>query len=63
VLRRDPEPKELTEDEFRALLEERVQRTLGMSLSDFKAALREGKLDPDSSRVAGLAILVGERPS
>ena len=58
----DQEPKELSENEFQELLEQRAQRTLGMSLAEFIAALREGRLDPESSRVAGLALLVGERP-
>lgn len=57
------QPKELNQREFERLLEERAQRTLGMSLPEFKAALREGRLDPESSRVAGLAILVGEGSS
>jgi hypothetical protein len=55
------EPRELERDEFRRLLELRVQGSLGMSLSEFIRALREGRLDPESPKVAGLAILVGAR--
>lgn len=57
----DPEPRELSNAEMEKVLDERTQRTLGMSLSEFRIALKEGELDPESSRVAGLAILVGER--
>lgn len=53
------EPRELSEREFDALLEERIQASLKMSLAEFILALKNGQLDPDSSRVAGLAILVG----
>jgi hypothetical protein len=53
------EPRELSQEDFIALLEERVQASLGMSLEEFVAALREGELDPESPQVAGLALLVG----
>ena len=55
------EPRELSREEFAELLEERVQASLNMSLADFVAALEEGRLDPESPRVADLAILVGAR--
>jgi hypothetical protein len=51
--------RELGEDEFLQLLEERVVTSLNMSLTDFITALDAGKLDPESPRVADLAILVG----
>jgi hypothetical protein len=55
------EPRELDQDEFRQLLEGRIQASLGMSLGEFIVALRERRLDPESPRVAALAILVGAR--
>jgi hypothetical protein len=48
----------MTQDDFEALLEERAQASFGMSLSEFVAALRAGKLDPESPRVAELALLL-----
>jgi len=53
------EPTELSREDFTDLLEGRVQAALDMSLSSFVAALRDGQLDPESPRVAELAILVG----
>lgn len=55
------EPRELDRDEFRVFLDERVQMTLDMTLSEFINALDEGRLDPESPQVASLAILVGAR--
>jgi hypothetical protein len=55
------EPKELSREEFAVLLEERVYESLNMSVSDFIARLEDGRLDPESPRVASLAILVGAR--
>lgn len=57
----EAEPRELDQDEFRQFLEDRVRASLGISLTEFIAALDEGRLDPESPRVAGLAILVGAR--
>jgi hypothetical protein len=57
------EPRELSREEFRALLEERVIAALGMTLDEFIEALDDGSLDPESPQVAGLAILVGARTS
>ena len=51
------EPQEMKADELRALLEERIQADLGMTVSEFVDALRSGELDPESSRVAQYAIL------
>ena len=53
------EARELSQEEFRSFLERRVRESLNMSLSDFMTALEEGRLDPESPRVAGLAILLG----
>jgi hypothetical protein len=55
------EPKELSREEFAELLEERVQASLNMSTSEFIAGLEDGRLDPESPRVASLAIRVGAR--
>jgi hypothetical protein len=55
------EPKELSREEFAVLLEERVQASLNMSVPEFIARLEDGRLDPESPRVANLAILVGAR--
>ena len=52
------EPQELSQEDFEALLEERVRAAFDMSLSEFVAALRDGTLDPESPRVAELALLV-----
>ena len=62
-LRRTPKPKELSDEEFRNVLNERAKRTLNMNLDEFTVALREGRLDPEAPKVAGLAILVNERAS
>ena len=53
------QPIEMSREEFARLLEERVQRELGMSLDAFIAALDAGEL-PDTSAAMGLALLVGE---
>jgi hypothetical protein len=55
------EPRELSHEEFVELLEQRVRGSLNMTLAEFITALEEGRLDPESPRVAGLAILVGAR--
>lgn len=54
------ESKELTPEEFRALLEERTRYYFGMSLDEFTAALDEGRLD-DEPAAMDLAILIGAR--
>lgn len=53
--------KELTQEELRSLLEGEVRTVTGMSLDEFTAALEQGRLDPETPRIAGLAILVGAR--
>ncbi len=53
------EPEELSQEDFTALLEERIRASLGMSLAEFVTALRNEELDPESPRVAELALLVG----
>lgn len=55
------EPRELSREDFLALLDERVREALGMSLEDFVAQLKSGDLDPESPGVASLAILVDAR--
>ncbi len=54
----DTEPQELGSEEFRRVVEDRIRRRFGMSIDEFAAALRDGKL-PDTPEVADLAILVG----
>ena len=56
------EPRELSRDDFRAFLDERIRESLDMSLGEFIEALNAGHLDPETPEVAGLAILVGARP-
>ncbi len=53
-------PQELSREEFARLLEDRIQRELGISLQAFLAALDAGEL-PDSSAAMSLAMLVGAR--
>jgi hypothetical protein len=57
------EPRELDREDFLAFLEEHVQASLGISLAEFTERLQDGSLDPESPQVAGLAILIGARPS
>jgi hypothetical protein len=57
------EPRELSRDDFRSFLDERVRESLGISLDQFLALLRAGKIDPEDPQVAPLAILVGARAS
>jgi hypothetical protein len=57
------EPRELSEDDFIALLEERVQAAFGMTLAQFVESLRKGNLDPEAPRVTELAMLAGARAS
>lgn len=58
-LRREPDSRELSQEDFIAVLEERVQACLGITLEEFVEQLNRGTLDPESPRVAEIAILVG----
>jgi hypothetical protein len=49
----------LTRSETRLLLDERAQRSLGMTGGEFEARLAAGTL-PNSTTVRSLALLVGE---
>ena len=51
---------ELTADETRQLLEDEIQRHLGMSLDEFYRRAEAGTL-PDHPLVAHLALLAGAR--
>jgi cytochrome P450 len=51
--------RQLTDQEFRALLERRVRERFNMSLDEFVRAVEDGRLD--SPDVTDLAILVGAR--
>ena len=49
---------ELTREEGRAMLGERTQRELGMTLEEFEAAYDAGTLDMDQVDVIGLVMLL-----
>jgi hypothetical protein len=53
----------MDETEFRALVERQIKDSLDMTLPQFEAALKDGTLDPETPRVARLAILAGARAS
>lgn len=55
------ETVELSEAEFRALIDERVRESVGIPLDEFKAQLADGRLDAEAPSLAGLAILIGAR--
>jgi hypothetical protein len=61
IHRRTPAARELNEAQLRALLDTEIREATGMSLLEFTAALEEGRVDPESPRVAGLSILLGAR--
>jgi hypothetical protein len=52
------QPQALGAKEFRDLVEERVQRTFGMTLEDFAKAFKAGKLDGDPAAYS-LAVIAG----
>ena len=54
----EPGVIELTREEGRAMLEERVRRVLGISLDEFEAAHDSGTLDLSRSDVIGLLMLL-----
>jgi hypothetical protein len=54
----EPGVVELTRDEGRAMLDERVRRVLDMTLGDFEAAYEAGTLDLSRSDVIGLVLLL-----
>ncbi len=54
----EPGVIELTRDEGRAMLDQRVRRVLGISLGDFEAAYDVGTLDMSRSDVIGLVLLL-----
>jgi hypothetical protein len=58
-----PDAKELSREDMRDLLDAEIRNTTGMTLPQFTAALKDGTIDPESPRIAGLAILVGARAS
>lgn len=60
---RDNEPVELSEAEFRKLLDRQVQESFNMSLVEFRKQVADGRLDPEAPKVARLAMLVGARAS
>lgn len=54
----EPGVVELTREEGREMLNERIRRELGMSLEEFEAAYDAGTLDMDRSDVIGLVMLL-----
>jgi hypothetical protein len=54
----EPGVVELTREEGREMLDERIRRELGMSLEEFEAAYDAGTLDMDRSDVIGLVMLL-----
>ncbi len=56
-----PQPVEMSEEEFRKVLDERCRRDLDVSLDEFVKRLALGDL-PDLPAVTELAILVGSHP-
>jgi hypothetical protein len=56
-----PQPREVSAEVFRALLEERTRRYFDMSLDEFIEAFRAGRLD-DSPTALDIALLIGARP-
>ena len=54
----EPGVVELTREEGRAMLEQRVRRVLGISLEEFEAAHDAGTLDMSRSDIIGLVMLL-----
>lgn len=54
----EPQARELTADEGRALLDERARRFLGMGGDEFVRRYEAGELDPDDDDVARVALLI-----
>ena len=54
----EPGISELDQEDGRALLEERTQKLLGVSLEEFEAAYDAGTLDLDSRAVRHLIMLL-----
>jgi hypothetical protein len=52
----------LTEEELRAVLEERTKRYFNMTLDEFIRALDEGTL-PDTPTVTDIALFIHARPT
>lgn len=52
------EPVELTQDEVRSIFESKVERSLGMSGTEFLERLDAGTL-PDNPAVEEITVLVG----
>jgi hypothetical protein len=54
----EPGVVELSREEGRRMLDERVRRELGMSLEEFEAAYDAGELDMERDAVIGLVMLL-----
>jgi hypothetical protein len=55
------EPKEVTHEDFLRVLEERTLKAFGLTLEQFADRLHKGELDPESPRVAALAMFLRAR--
>ena len=62
IFKRQPQDGEpLSEKEFRRLVEQRTRHYFDMSVPEFRAALRDGKLD-ENLAASEIALLLGESP-
>ena len=59
--KRDREGEPLSRREFERLVEKRTRYYFNMSVPEFRAALREGKLD-ENLAATDIALLLGETP-
>jgi hypothetical protein len=51
-------PRELSQDEWRKLVNKLAQHYFSMSADEFATALKAGRLDPDRPEVMRLAMLL-----
>ncbi len=56
----DPQPREVGPAEWEAMLDERLQHDLGMTLARFRRRLAAGELDRDDPRVWSMEMLLPE---
>ena len=59
--RRAQEGEPLTRREFERIVAERTRRYFGMTVDEFRSALREGRLDQNLA-ATDIALLLGEGP-
>lgn len=56
----EPQPRELSVEEWDRLIDERARRFLGMSGEAFRRAWEVGELDPERDDVLRVAMLLPE---